>query len=996
MLNPEKRPFCVGAAIPYVELPILVNQSLPISIELLRLDLDDGSNETVPISNREIKKLVKQADKDVAKKDTTSPRLLRHQVKHTGLYRLTKVVDESNLEVQIIASESLVVSCPKAQIKATHKNKCRGELSDVRFQIDGTPPLKVRYSKRMNREEKSDVFLTVHPTDLGPSALLPQTEDSLIRLGANHLNVSWARTQRVAVPVNETLGIRGGWEYSIEEVHDAIGNVARYSSNNNGRSTEPTKPVQMIHVHEPPKVLFEGCSPERPLRVAKGDSTPLPIWLNPSGHHEMAGLLHKITYSFSPGPAEDPDSKEFTRAQDITMKVGDRGPRIQEPGIYAITSVSNQFCAGQVLEPSSCLLLNPPEPEIAITSETIPHQCAGNSVGLRLNLDMIGTPPFQISYTSRRNGGGAVSHVDTADSLRTQLELKPKEPGHYAYEFLSISDAVYQDIPLRHNSLKFETDVKPPASAQFTRLDPSFDACIDENVSMDIFLAGEAPFTLEYDIVHAGKRKGYKETRIANDMVTITTPKLRRGGRHVLSLTSISDASGCKIFQDAEAFIQVRHQRPSAGFGLVEGQRSILTLEGRKAYLPLRLSGEPPYTVSFSTLNREGIFHQTFRNVNDELAVESQATYVIEGVRDRICPGSVEPSAKQFMVQWIPRPVLQVVESKSIEKLKSSWSKSAVCEGDQDSVDITFTGNPPYHLEYDVHARPERGSPSLNHRSEDVALHGTSIRMETGQSGWYEYKFSKLGDRSYESSSEPFTSSTLTQRVHSRPSAKFTNTGKTYSYCKEQTSANDFVPISLNGLPPFSLELSIRHHSSPTPEIVNIPNIHANQYDFRIPQRALSLGTHSLAIRKIRDGNGCESSSESRGPMVRVNVVEVPSISPLEPRQNYCVGEQISYALAGTPPFNVLFEFEGAPRKASSSTTSFRRLADKPGNFTITAVSDKASGENCQAHSEISKIIHPLPSVQLSGGKAKQVDIHEGGEADLTFEFGGTPPFEFT
>jgi nucleoporin POM152 len=37
-----------------------------------------------------------------------------------------------------------------------------------------------------------------------------------------------------------------------------------------------------------------------------------------------------------------------------------------------------------------------------------------------------------------------------------------------------------------------------------------------------------------------------------------------------------------------------------------------------------------------------------------------------------------------------------------------------------------------------------------------------------------------------------------------------------------------------------------------------------------------------------------------------------------------------------------------------------------------------------------------MPSVRISQGQVSVVDIHEGGEAELSFEFWGTPPFEFT
>ena len=177
---------------------------------------------------------------------------------------------------------------------------------------------------------------------------------------------------------------------------------------------------------------------------------------------------------------------------------------------------------------------------------------------------------------------------------------------------------------------------------------------------------------------------------------------------------------------------------------------------------------------------------------------------------------------------------------------------------------------------------------------------------------------------------------------------------------------------------------------------MTIPRIASTKYDFQIPSRALSLGSHVVSIRKVGDANGCQQVMEVDGPTARVNVVDVPSISPLELATDFCVGDRISYTLAGTPPFNVFYTFEGQERKASTATNSFRRLAERPGVFSITAISDRASTDACRARVEFTKVIHELPSVKISKGRTAEIDIHEGGDAEIVFEFGGTPPFEFT
>jgi nucleoporin POM152 len=234
----------------------------------------------------------------------------------------------------------------------------------------------------------------------------------------------------------------------------------------------------------------------------------------------------------------------------------------------------------------------------------------------------------------------------------------------------------------------------------------------------------------------------------------------------------------------------------------------------------------------------------------------------------------------------------------------------------------------------------------------------------------------------------------LEQKVNRKPAATFVKPGQSYKYCKEELAGDEVIPIKLEGVPPFSLEIDIKHQSHSRPETVKIANIESNHYDFRIPHRVLSLGIHQVSVRKVRDSHGCQQKTEYGAPHVQVQVYDVPTIYPLDSRTDYCVGERIGYTLSGAQPFEIYYTFEGISRKAKSTSTTFKRIAEKPGNFTITGLSDKAS--ECKAKTKITKIIHEMPSVKISQGRQVEVDIHEGGEAELLFEFWGTPPFEFT
>ena len=967
--------------------------------------MDTNTNETITISSKDAKRLRRQADKEHGKQDTTLPRVMRIPIKDTGLYRLQKVVDESNLEVQRRLSDTLVVQCPSASIKPVQIDKCRGDLSNFYLQVDATPPFRIKYRKVVNREDQSSVFLTIHPGDLDSPLTRQRTSGALLRFQPEeNADVSWARNQHIEVPINETLGISGGWQYQIDEIHDACGNVANYTTMDSDLSDRHAKDVtsgQIFKIHELPKAALSQCNLESPLKVAKGQKTHLPISFPSTGTREMQPTQYRVSYSFTPEPAIKIGDGDTTGSMnEVLLWSGNPGPEISEPGVYTLKSVSTEFCSGEILEPSSCLLQNPPEPDLTIVSEPIPDKCAGKSIGLLLELDLVGTPPFQVTWNTYRDGEFLRFESRRTDQMRTQLELKPSEAGQYVYEFEAIHDAVYSKTSLKQKGLTFEQDVRPPASAKFRESNLLKFSCIQESVSFEIYFTGEGPWTLEYDTLHSGKRKKSKVEGIAEHRYTLNTEIFTDGGEHLLNLASVADRSGCKTFLDQQAKVDVRHHRPEASFGRLQGKRTVVALEGKEISLPVRLTGDAPWTLQYSYRKIQGgeaaVHTARLKYANDVIKVKLPGIYEIKEIFDMTCPGTIDSSSNQFEVSWIARPTLQVADSSVVEHIGGRPIKKPVCEDDQDAMELALTGSAPYNIKYEIHGKPDRGSASLSRKKETAGLNSASIRMDTSRAGLYEYKFTEFDDQLYEHDRQKFIPLSVQQRVYSRPSASFTNIGKTYSYCKEEESGDEVIPITLMGTPPFSMEIGIRHHATSKPEIVSIPHIESSNFDFHIPHRVLALGTHGVTIRKVKDANGCRRVMDFDGPIVHVEVVDIPSISPLESNKDYCVGDRISYVLSGTPPFNVYYTFDGAQRKAASSTTIFRRIAERPGDFTITGVSDKASTDKCKARISLTNLIHELPSVRISKGRTAEVDIHEGGEAEILFEFGGTPPFEFT
>jgi nucleoporin POM152 len=666
---------------------------VPISIEIFRLDFDTNANETIEIKQKEIRAMRKQADKKTPKGEILT---LEYPIKKPGLYRLLRVVDESKLDVQRRISDTLVVKCPRASMKPSTTDRCIGDLSDLTIDVEGIPPLKIAYSRTINSKDQSFHLQSIQPENL--VSPLTGSSSALTLISRGNEDISWAKSQLISVRLNESTTSSGKWLYSIDEVHDATGNVANFSAR--GEDGEHIYPKgshleQGLTVHERPQVRLEGCDSNKALRVAKGKSTAFPIRFGPLGRTpDDAG--HVVTWEFSPIDtltAEGGHGSEVV-LEEFVSKNAHQKPNIERPGLYTIKSVRNQFCEGEVREPASCLLINPPEPDLTITSEDIYDKCAGSSIGLRLDLDLIGTPPFTVYYeVEERNSRPSTQRVEVSGS-RHQLELKPETAGHFTYRFTRIDDQVYRGHALNPKDLTLEQDVKPPASAHLMGTGVLVEACIGEPVKLDIFLSGEPPFTLEYELLHDGKRVKQKLKGLDPGMHEISTGPLLHGGAYSLALTSVQDSTGCKIFLNQEVKIRVRPSRPKVSFGQVEGKRSTLTLEGREIELPLRLEGVSPWKVSFRNVNDSTgkIVEREVNSANGNIKIDTRGTYELVSVNDATCPGTVEASASTFDVGWIARPELKISNLSGVIPDGKKYVKREVCESDVDSMEVNLIG----------------------------------------------------------------------------------------------------------------------------------------------------------------------------------------------------------------------------------------------------------------------------------------------------------------
>ncbi|KAF2166240.1 hypothetical protein M409DRAFT_66723 [Zasmidium cellare ATCC 36951] len=998
ILNPDRTSFCLDQTRTEARLPIMINATTPIGMDILRVDLDQpGVNETLHISKSQIKKMHQEASRLLSyNENPNEPKTLYYTVKKPGLYALAKVLDESNLEVaRKRMAHTVVVPCPKAELMSSPKDRCRGELSDTALQVFGTPPMRVKYRKVVNKSVQEATFENIQPEDL-VSPLAKQDHTSLVV--PNNVHADWAKTRSVRVPISEGLGVAGRWAYAIDQITDGFGNVVTYNTREKEDRDQPADKSLHLHdtfmVHERPTVVLDGCTPQRPLKVAKDNTASLPLRYGSTGKGPIPDATYRLDYLFSPEDSLAPNGNHGVSPKRSTFPDyrSNQSPKIREPGLYTISGVSTEFCSGDVLEPASCLLQNPPEPKLSIAQQEMFDKCAGSPIGLSVDLDLIGTPPFNVEYRMTRAGDRIHPTLnEIVHGHRGQLILTPREAGQYTYEFISVSDAVYKQQLMK--GLRLQQSVKPSASAKF-RPSEQKTSCIDQTAKFDVSLAGEGPFNLDYELIHNGKRERYSIENVTSNSIDIETKPLKEGGDYTVSLTSITDRLGCKEFLSDEAKINVRHQKPKVSFGPIDGRRNIDILESRRAQLPLRLAGEAPWTVTYTDANGTPQLLRA-NNPNDRLDVEQEGTYKLNDVSDNVCPGLVDEAANEFVVNFIPRPEWRVNPSQIKEQKGSSLFKGDVCEGDEDSVEVLFKGTPPFKLSYVQSVKPGHGTVAPKNKELRAALKTASLRMDTSQVGAYEYKFSKLEDSNYDHNLRSFSPLTIHQKVNSRPSVAFTNPGKTYSFCSVESDGEEVIPVTLHGEPPFELEVEIKHHGTSKPEIVHYTAINSKTHNIHIPHNRLHLGKSAVSLRRVSDGRGCARTMDSTTPRVQISVHDAPTITPLDALTDYCIGDRLNFGLSGVAPFTIFYNFEGHERKANvNSGTTFRRLAEKPGIFTITGLQDSAS--SCRASTTITKHIHGMPSVRVSKGRDSYVDIHEGGEAEILFEFGGEPPFEFT
>lgn len=1017
-INPAVSCYCIGSGEhSEVKIPVRLNSTIPILLQYSRIDPETNELFNYNVTGKDLRSLLKDTEYQKSKVWHLSI-----PVTVPGLYQLERVQDTSRMDVRLYRSQALVVHCPFASIVIPERlrdnaDRCTRDLDELSLRVSGLAPLRVKYNRWIEGQERMSTIDSVKPSDYTSPLMVNQKDianeasDRQILQFDGIRDLAWARTSNIDVHLNSSLQQAGLWSYTIEEVEDACGNKVNFATSRadeyKSTSSWHQKPLALLdrsetsieihnyqfRVHERPRIQFRGCTLERPTTLLDGKEAKLQFDIDSP---DPGPFDLKLSRGF-PDALVDANEARHEIYKQVALSSKMQTVTVNEAGIYNIQAFSSKHCNGIVQMPSSCTVFTPPRPSLNVSFDAIQDKCAG-SIGLLADLSFTGSPPFDVAWKIIKNGK-AVQHRKKIDRARHQLRFTPDEAGHYSYEFSSIDDVNYKGIRLDGPAFKVEQTVYPLAGASFEK-DSLQKCCIGDAVSVPLRLVGSGPWDIMYEINLNGKRQKYELHGLIESHQVIKTPELKVGGTYTMTLVSVQDAKGCRTpLEEADAKIEVRRNRPSASFYTIDEKRKVTIIEGSTIGLPLRLVGDGPWDLGLVSPTEQKSVH--VMDQNGIINVRSPGTYRLTSVRDAYCPGQIDAKASQFDVAWFPKPSLAIPEATAEKTGPNRFTRTEVCENEDDTFDLEVFGAPPFSITYERsylgHKGVEEDKKSLEI---SAALSMISIKARTSPAGTHRYTFRGVADARYDTTAASNSADHIVveQFVNSRPSAKFAEPEKTYNYCSDIELSEqdvDAIPVTFTGKAPFSVRYQIKHQVTAATEFLTDVEIPAHSWKLQVPKHMLTLGNHIVSIVEVKDAKGCSKQFKDNKSIIHIAVSERPSILPMSSHKNFCVGDRISYALQGVPPFKVEYDFNGAHKRATVNGATFSRIAERPGNFSIYALSDSAS--RCQVSvNDLSSVIYDIPSVRVSEGKTIIESIHEGDQAEIIFHLYGTPPFALT
>jgi nucleoporin POM152 len=514
-----------------------------------------------------------------------------------------------------------------------------------------------------------------------------------------------------------------------------------------------------------------------------------------------------------------------------------------------------------------------------------PKQSESLTIPIRLN----GTNPILIQYSHTSfSDPPVVQHHDILSKnlkyMLDQAELS-EEPGEEglqilpldvseqgAYKLERVVDKTGHEVRI-YRSEAIVVECPSAEISSFNDLQPHF--CQGEVDALKIHVRGVPPLHLTYSQEVNGhavtipidsiKPESFVSSFIQGGMemvqhryehvdytfalthpITLTYPlTLDVVGRWDYTLLGVTDALGNSIeYKGTPPGYRVSvHELPKIQFRGCSEDSPTKLLKGRDSnlYFNVHTTEQGPFnvTLAYNAQSSDTPVVKTYeiQHKRDSLSIETPGVYSIVNVTSRYCHGDVL-TPQSCLVITPAEPTLQIEWS----TLKDHCSGTVGV-----TADLTFTGEPPFHLSYRVLSRATN-THEIKRFKVDRTRHQIDFRPDVA--GTYVYEFIAVDDVNYRYTELEGGMYAHEATIHPLPGARFTD----LSARKTCIGSNLSVPVRLIGSGPWNLTYDISESGAKRKSkwtTVQVPETWLELPDFT------KGGKATVSLRSVTDGSGC-------------------------------------------------------------------------------------------------------------------------------------------
>lgn len=843
-------------------------------------------------------------------------------------------VSNANCSGTVNGAASVTVNpLPTAQISGTQA-VCAGQPANLNINFTGTGPWNYSYLVNGNpvgpfNTNVTPTIIAVNPAATSIYTLPLSVTDAncvgTVTSGTATVTVkplptaqlSGTATVCAGTPTNLTINFTGvaPFVYSYQTGATVFG---PFNTNSNSASIPVTPSVTSIYSLTP-TLTGAGCTGntagsatitvnQKPTASLTGSDTIC----------NGTGANLSITFSGAPGPytysylANGTSVGPFnSNSSPVIIPVA---PSINTT--YSVTNISNSNCPGTTTG-SAAIITVTPLPTATILGTTA--ICSGQATNLIVNFT--GQAPYTYSYKDGVNTFGPFTTsanpavINVNPTSQTTYSLTPTVTGN------NCTGATAGNAVITVNALP-----KATISGNAT-------ICAGTQTGLTISFTGVAPYTYRYT---DGSATFGPFTTTNNPEIIDVSPTSTK----TYSVSAITDAN-CTGTTAGSAVVTV-NPLPVA---LITGNSTVCN--GVQANLNIAFTGTAPFTYTYSDgSNNFGPFNTNSNNISIPVSPSNTTTYSMISVNDNNCSGTISGSAT-VTVNQLPSASLS--------------GSPIICNGQNTSLTINFTGTPPFVYSYTDGASvfgpyTTSSNPASISVSPVVSTNYYLTPTVTGAGC--------IGN----------TSGAASITVNQLPTATITGTP---TICNgDQTSFN----ITLTGVPPFEYSYS--------DGVNTFGPFSTNNLNEAITVSPTITTTYNVTV--ISDNN-CTGTVAGQA-LVTVNQLPTAQIVGTT---SICNGNSSNLKInfSGTGPFTYSYSDGSSTYGPFVTPNNPEIIPVQPGvttTYTITAINDVNCSGNFSGSATVT--VHPLPSAVISDNSS----ICIGSNTTFKVSFNGTAPFKYS